>query len=185
MRPPFRIALSALALVVVSTLSVEAQQTATVAVDLREDIEQVEKKLIDLARAIPEEKYSWRPGSGVRSVGEVLLHISADNYLIPSAIGYAEDAASGVKGNDYNTALAFEKKTMNKAATIAELQRSFGYLKKHLSETPAAKMTQSVSMFGMSLTGQKAWIMAATHLHEHLGQLIAYARSNGVAPPWS
>lgn len=185
MRPSFRAALPALALVVASTLPVAAQQTSPVAVDLREDIEQVEKKLIDLARAIPEEKYSWRPGAGVRSVGEVLLHISADNYLIPSAIGYPEDAASGVKGNDYNTALAFEKKTMNKAATIAELQRSFGYLKKHLSETPAAKMTQPVSMFGMSLTGQKAWIMAATHLHEHLGQLIAYARSNGVAPPWS
>jgi uncharacterized damage-inducible protein DinB len=185
MRPFLRATLFALALVVASSLSVEAQQASSVAADLREDIEQVERKLIDLARAIPEERYSWRPGAGVRSIGEVLLHVSADNYLIPSAIGYPEDAASGVKGSDYNTALAFEKKAMNKAATIAELERSFGYLKKQLSETPAAKMTQPVSMFGMSLTGQKAWIMTTTHLHEHLGQLIAYARSNGVAPPWS
>lgn len=185
MRPSFRIPLFALTLVIGSAMAVEAQQMSSVAADLREDIEQVERKLIELARAIPEEKYSWRPAAGVRSVGEVLLHISADNYLIPSAIGYPEDAASGVKGNDYKTALAFEKKAMDKAATIAELERSFGYVKKHLSETPATKMAQPVSMFGMSLTGQKAWIMAATHLHEHLGQLIAYARSNGVAPPWS
>src|SRR5918996_798816 len=185
MRPSSRAALSALALVVASTLSVEAQQPSPVAVDLREDIEQVEKKLTELARAIPEEKYAWRPGPGVRSVGEVLLHISADNYLMPSAIGFPADAASGVKGDDYNTALAFEKKRMNKTAMIAELERSFAYLKKHLSATPAAKMAQPVSMFGMSLTGQKAWILTTTHLHEHLGQLIAYARTNGVAPPWS
>jgi uncharacterized damage-inducible protein DinB len=173
------------ALLVVSTMAVEAQETSPVAADLREDIERVEKKLIDLARAIPEEKHSWRPGAGVRSVSEVLLHISADNYLMPSAIGFPADAASGVKGDDYNTALAFERKTMNKAAAIAELERSFAYLKKHLSATSPAKMTQPVSMFGMSLSGQKAWILTTTHLHEHLGQLIAYARSNGVVPPWS
>ena len=186
MRSALRTTLPTLAMLAALALPAGAQHHAsTVAADLREDIEQVEKKLIDLARAIPEEKYSWRPGPGVRSVGEVLLHISADNYLMPSAIGFPADAASGVKGDDYNTALAFEKKTMNKAAAIAELQRSFAYLKKHLSDTPAAKMAQPVSMFGMSLTGQKAWILTTTHLHEHLGQLIAYARTNGVAPPWS
>ena len=185
MRPSFRATLPALALIAVSTLSVEAQETSSVAADLREDVERVEKKVIDLARAIPEDKYSWRPSAGVRSVGEVLLHISADNYLMPSAIGFPADAASGVKGDDYNTALAFEKKTMNKAAMIAELERSFAYLKKHLSDTPASKMAQPVSMFGMSLSGQRAWILTTTHLHEHLGQLIAYARSNGVVPPWS
>jgi uncharacterized damage-inducible protein DinB len=185
MRPSFRAALPAVAFVALSALPLAAQQTSPVAADLREDVEQVEKKLIDLARAIPEEKYSWRPGAGVRSVAEVLLHISADNYLMPSAIGFPADAASGVKGSDYNTALAFEKKTLNKAATIAELERSFAYLKKHLSDTGPAQMAQPVSMFGMSITGQKAWILTTTHLHEHLGQLIAYARSNGVVPPWS
>jgi len=34
-------------------------------------------------------------------------------------------------------------------------------------------------------TRRAMWIGATTHLHEHLGQLIAYARSNGVVPPWS
>lgn len=153
--------------------------------DLRADIEQVEKKMLDLARAIPEEKYGWRPGAGVRSVSEVLLHVTADNYLLPAALGTPADPATGIKGDDYNTALAYEKRTMNKAAAIAELEKSFAHLKKALSDTPMAGLAQSVSLFGMNVTKQQAWILTTTHVHEHLGQLIAYARSNGIAPPWS
>jgi uncharacterized damage-inducible protein DinB len=185
MRSSLRITLPALAMLATLALPAEAQQTSTLAADLRADVEQVEKKMLDLARAIPEGKYSWRPGAGVRSVGEVLLHVAADNYLMPAVIGFPADPATGIKGDDYNTALAFEKRTMNKAATIAELEKSFAHLKKSLSDTPDARLNQPVSMFGMSLTAQKAWILTTTHVHEHLGQMIAYARSNGIAPPWS
>jgi uncharacterized damage-inducible protein DinB len=162
-----------------------AQHASSVAADLRADVEEVEKKMLDLARAIPEDKYGWRPAPGVRSVGEVLMHVAADNYLMPAAIGFPADPATGVKGNDYKTAVAFEKRTMNKAATIAELEKSFAFVKKSLDGTSGDKLSAPVSMFGMSLTSQKAWIMTTTHVHEHLGQLIAYARSNGIAPPWS
>jgi uncharacterized damage-inducible protein DinB len=185
MRSSLRIALPALVMLTALALSAGAQQASTVVADLRADVEEVEKKMLDLARAIPEDKYAWRPTAGVRSVGEVLLHVAADNYLIPAAIGFPADPATGIKGEDYKTALAFEKRAMNKAATIAELQKSFAHLKKALSDTPDARLNQPVSMFGMNLTTQKAWILTTTHVHEHLGQMIAYARSNGVAPPWS
>ena len=112
------------------------------------------------------------------------MHVAADNYLIPAAIGFPADPATGIKGDDYNTAVAFEKRPANKAAAIAELEKSFAFVKKSLNAS-GDKLAQPVSMFGMNLTSQKAWIMATTHLHEHLGQLIAYARSNGIAPPWS
>ena len=158
---------------------------STIAADLRADIEEVEKKMLDLARAIPEDKYAWRPAAGVRSIGEVLMHVAADNYLMPAAIGFPADPATGVKGSDYKTAVAFEKRTLDKAGTIAELEKSFAFVKKSLDGTSGDKLNAPVSMFGMSLTSQKAWIMTTTHVHEHLGQLIAYARSNGIAPPWS
>jgi hypothetical protein len=45
--------------------------------------------------------------------------------------------------------------------------------------------SKQVSMFGQSFTGQQAWLLATVHLHEHLGQGIAYARVNGIVPPWS
>ena len=185
MRSMLRVLIVVVALTAVSNLSAAAQQAASVTADLLTDIGQVEKKLIDLARAIPEDKFGWRPGQGVRSVGEVVLHVASDNYLIPAALGFAPDPATGIKGEDYNTALAFEKRPMNKAAAIAELEKSFAFLKKSLGDTPATRLGQPVRMFGQPFTMQQAWILGTTHLHEHLGQLIAYARSNGVKPPWS
>ena len=186
MRSSVRTALPALALLAAIALPARAQHHASsLTADLRADIEQVEKKMLDLARAIPEDKYSWRPAAGVRSVGEVLMHVAADNYLMPAAMGFPADPATGIKGDDYKTALVFEKRTVNKAGAIAEMEKSFAFLKKSLSDTHGDRLATSVSMFGMNLTSQKAWIMATTHLHEHLGQLIAYARTNGIAPPWS
>jgi uncharacterized damage-inducible protein DinB len=197
MRPSVRPALVAAA-VAACALPAAAQQTASagavtsssasssVTADLLTDVGQLEQKMLGLARAIPAEKYEWRPGQGVRAVGEVLMHVAADNYLLPAAMGLPPgEASTGIKADDYNTVLAYERRKLNKDATIAELERSFAYLKKNLSGTPASKLGDKVTMFGQTFTMQQAWILATTHLHEHLGQLIAYARSNGVAPPWS
>jgi uncharacterized damage-inducible protein DinB len=68
---------------------------------------------------------------------------------------------------------------------IADLKKSFAFLKQSLQSATAASMTTPVTMFGQPFTGQSAWILTVTHLHEHLGQMIAYARTNGVKPPWS
>jgi uncharacterized damage-inducible protein DinB len=160
-------------------------QQASLTSDLLTDIGQVEKKLIDLANAIPENKFGWRPAAGVRSIGEVVLHVASDNYLIPAALGFAADSSTGIKGDDYNTALAYEKRTMTKAQAVAELEKSFAHVRTSLSGTTQDRFADSANLFGRQVTNQQAWILAATHLHEHLGQLIAYARSNGVVPPWS
>jgi len=162
-----------------------ATAAASVGADLLTDLGTVEKKIVDLAGAIPEDKYDWRPGEGVRSVREVLLHVGSDNYLLPAMIGFTPDPATGIVGSDYNTAVAFEHRALSKDSVIAELQRSFVFVKQSLQETTASRMGEPVTMFGSQFTGQSAWILAVTHMHEHLGQLIAYARTNGVVPPWS
>lgn len=158
---------------------------ANVVADLVSDVNEAEKKIVALANAIPAEKWDWRPGTGVRSIGEVFKHIAADNYLIPAALGHAADASTGIKGEDYKTAVAYEARKMDKAQTIAELQKSFAHLKTSMQATQPAKMGEQVKLFGAPFTMQRAWILGTTHLHEHLGQLIAYARSNNVKPPWS
>jgi uncharacterized damage-inducible protein DinB len=184
MRRQFGTFLAVFAIVALPVVPASAQQTSTLTADLLSDIGQVERKLVGLARAIPEEKFGWRPGEGVRSVSEVVMHVAADNYLIPAALGYAIDPAIGIKGDDYSTAQTFEKRTVTKAQAIAELEKSFAYLRGALAETTAARLGQSAQMFGQPVSMQKGWIMATTHLHEHLGQLIAYARTNNVKPPW-
>jgi uncharacterized damage-inducible protein DinB len=155
----------------------------TVAADLLKDLEGVETKLVDLAGAIPENKYNWQPDSA-RSVRRVLLHVAADNYIMPAMLGFAPDPATGLTA-DYNTGAAYEAKSLPKDSVIAELKKSFAFVKQSLQSATPASMSAPVTMFGQQFTGQSAWILAVTHLHEHLGQMIAYARTNGVKPPWS
>lgn len=184
MRSPIRCIIVLGALSAAAVLPVAAQQSA-LASDLLGDVTEVEEKLLALARAMPADIYDWRPAEGVRSVGEVYLHLAADNYLLPTAVGMAAPEATGIEGDDYNTVRAYENRTMERDAIIAELQNSLAHFKRAITDTPATRWSETVTLFGQSFTVQQLLIMGATHLHEHLGQSIAYARSNGVVPPWS
>jgi uncharacterized damage-inducible protein DinB len=160
-----------------------AAQTGLMA-DLVKDITDVEKKVMGLANALPAGAYDWRPAKGVRSTSEVLAHVAADNYFMPAALGIAAPAETGVT-KEYKTAVAFEKKTMTRDQVIAELQKSFAFLKQSMNGVNEAKLGEPLEAFGQKVTSRSLWVSTATHLHEHLGQLIAYARSNNVTPPWS
>lgn len=162
-----------------------AQEQASVMADLLFDLSQVEEKLMGLARAMPEESYDWRPGDGVRSVGEVFQHVAADNYLMPAFGGIPAPAATGIKPEDYQTAVAYETRDVGREAIIADLETSFAHLKQAMSDVPESTLGEDVSLFGRTFTVQQVWVLTVTHLHEHLGQAIAYARTNGVTPPWS
>ena len=151
--------------------------------DLLKDLSTVETKLVDLASAIPETKYNWQPDSA-RSVRRVLLHVAADNYVMPAMLGFTPDPATGLT-SDYTTGAAFEARNLPKDSVVAELRKSFAFVKQSLQGATAASMSAPVTMFGQQFTGQSAWILTVTHLHEHLGQLIAYARMNRITPPWS
>ncbi|MGE0359478.1 MAG: DinB family protein [Vicinamibacterales bacterium] len=153
--------------------------------DLAKDVAEVEGKIVGLANAIPESAWSWRPGPGVRSVAEVFTHVAADNYFMPAALGTPAPAAVGISGTDYKTVGVYEGKTRSRAEIVAEVQQSFAFLKQAMAAAPADRLGASMKVFGQETTLQAMWITTATHLHEHLGQLIAYARSNKVTPPWS
>jgi uncharacterized damage-inducible protein DinB len=161
-----------------------AQTREGVMGDLIRDIAQVETKVMGLAKAMPAAAHDWRPAKGVRSTGEVFLHIAADNYFLPVLMGMPAPAETGIT-KEYSTAAAFEKKAMSRDAVVAELEKSFAFLKTSMTATPDAKLDAPLDVFGQKSTTRGLWITTATHLHEHLGQLIAYARSNNVTPPWS
>jgi uncharacterized damage-inducible protein DinB len=144
------------------------------------DMDTVHVKLVALAKAIPAEKYSWRPAAGVRSVSEVLMHIVGEWYFYgPRSIGGKEPADFGVP-KDKLPAL---EKTTAKTAVLAELDKSWAYCKSQLTAAKPANLTGKYKPWGMTVD-QAAFGMTGDQ-HEHLGQLIAYARSIGVAPPWS
>ena len=152
--------------------------------EMHTSVNNVQKKITDLAKAIPEPAYSWRP-TGARTVGEVLQHVAADNYLIPIAMGKAAPASTGIIGTDYKTVQAYEKRKLTKDQILAELDASFAHLHSAMGLTTDTNLNEPMKFFGQDYTRQRAMLDTVTHLHEHLGQMIAYARSNNVVPPWS
>ncbi len=187
MRPLTRV-LCVLAIVAAAFIPAAAQ-TPTAAnglmADLIKDVADVESKIAGLAKALPASAHDWRPGKGVRSTSEVFVHVAADNYFLPAALGFPAPAETGISGKDYKTAAAFEKKPMTRDQVMTELQKSFAFLKQSMAAVPEAKLGEAVELFGQKTTARNMWVTTVTHLHEHLGQLIAYARSNNVTPPWS
>ena len=153
--------------------------------DLMTDVAEVEKKVLALARAMPESAFAWRPAEGVRSTGEVFVHIAADNYFLPAAMGTAAPSDTAITGTDYKTVAAYEGRTRSRDQIIAEVEKSFAFLKDTMAKTPDAKLEAPLDVFGRKTTHRGLWVSTTTHLHEHLGQLIAYARANKITPPWS
>lgn len=141
------------------------------------DIEQLQKKYVDLAGAIPAEKYTWRPADGVRSISEVFLHISAANYNIPALIG-----APLPSGIDFKT---YEKSTTDKAQVIDQLNKSFASAHTAVEGMTNADFAKPLKKLGPDANYGDVVYLLVTHAHEHLGQSIAYARSNGIVPPWT
>jgi uncharacterized damage-inducible protein DinB len=154
------------------------------AAELLADLKEVEEKTVGLAKQIPADRYAWRPGEGVRSVREVLLHVGSDNYFIPTAMGVAAPPATGIT-SDFASTGVYEKRDLSKEQVVSELQASFDYLEKLLEQTTDEQLAQAVQAWGREATRRRIWLLAVTHLHEHLGQLIAYARTNAIKPPWS
>jgi uncharacterized damage-inducible protein DinB len=156
---------------------VPAAPTSGFRADFLAQLDDVSKKILDLAGAVPAEKYSWRPEKGVRSVSEVYMHIVVANYFLPSFMGVQPPA-----GIDRST----ETGVTDKAKVVAMLRQSFDHVRTVVLKTPDADLDKKVKVFGGSEMSERALIMViGNHMHEHLGQSIAYARSNGVTPPWS
>jgi uncharacterized damage-inducible protein DinB len=141
------------------------------------DIDQLHQKYVALAQAIPPEKFSWRPADGVRSIGEVFLHISAANYNIPTLMGAAPQPAY-MKPD-------FEKSITEKAKIVDELNKSFDYSRGVVDQMSNADFAKLQPKLGPQANSGDVVYILVTHAHEHLGQSIAYARQNGVVPPWT
>jgi uncharacterized damage-inducible protein DinB len=145
-------------------------------------MKEVEEKVVGLAEAIPADKYAWRPAPGVRSVSEVLMHIASEHYVyLPMSIG-AKPPADLNMGTGREVFANLEKVT-DKAEVIRHLKASFAYQKTVLEGADAVLNTGKVKSFGEERTVASFFTVYVADQHEHLGQLIAYARMNGVTPP--
>ena len=142
------------------------------------DMKDLQSKFVSLAQAIPQDKYTWRPGEGVRSVSEVFLHVAGGNFSIPGMMG--------VKPPESYTRNGYETSSTDKATIVDQLNKSFAFVDSAVAAmTPADLSKARQGRGGTTSTAYDTLFLITIDLHEHLGQIIAYARVNNVVPPWT
>jgi uncharacterized damage-inducible protein DinB len=132
--------------------------------------------VVQLAEAIPADKFGWRPAEGVRSVSEVVMHVAAANYALAASLGVAPPAGADLENLE---------KVTDRDQVLSTLKTSIDHAKQAFKAAEGTDFNRTVNAFGFEMPAARAVVILAAHSHEHLGQLIAYARSNGVTPPWS
>jgi uncharacterized damage-inducible protein DinB len=137
----------------------------------------VSRQLIELAEAIPADKYSWRPAPGVRSVSEVFMHIAMANFYLLSVTG--PKLPADLKSAD------MEKTVTKKADVIEWLKRSLDAVKTARAHLKPGDLERKVNIHGKTVPVDGMYLRIIVHANEHMGQLVAYARMNGIVPPWS
>jgi len=142
------------------------------------DLQQLQEKYVGLAQAIPADKYSWRPAEGVRSISELLLHVSGACYGFPTMITGVTPAAGYQRDG-------FEKSTTDKTKIIEQLNKSFTYAIAVVQNMSNADFAKAEKKLGPDANDGDVIYLMVTHAHEHLGQAIADARMNGIVPPWT
>ena len=125
----------------------------------------VNRRVLEMAKDFPADKYGFRLKPEMRSFGEVIVHVASGNV-------YAGKAGRGQKANwdELNP-----KDYPNKEAVVALLERS-------ISEADAALNALPDSAFSTTV---EPWLSVLEHSAEHYGLLVAYYRANGLVPPES
>jgi uncharacterized damage-inducible protein DinB len=141
------------------------------------DLEAVQKKFVDLANSLPTDKFTWRPSPDSRSFAEVFLHVAAERYGILGMMGAAKP--EGFDGK------ILEKSTTDKTRIVQELNKSWEFTQKTIKDMSNADFAKLLPKLGpQANAGDVVYILVAD-AHEHLGQVIAYSRENGIVPPWT
>jgi uncharacterized damage-inducible protein DinB len=137
----------------------------------------VSRQLIALAEAMPAEKFSWRPAPGVRSTSEVFMHIAIANFYLLRVTGPKMPA--GLKSAE------MEKTVSAKPEVIEWLKKSLDAVKSAHAGVKSTDLQRRVKVDGRDATVDGMYLRIIVHANEHMGQLVAYARMNGIVPPWS
>ena len=166
--------------------SVAAQGTAADAAAVRKSylasLEELQGKFLQLAEAFPADKYSWRPAPGVRSVGEVFMHVASEYYAwSPRSFGAAPSPVVTMTREGFQQ---FEA-SATKENVLKHLKEGYTYGRQAVEGVDPATLTGTKKFFGQDATTTDIALGMSGDLHEHLGQLIGYARMNGIKPPWT
>jgi hypothetical protein len=161
---------------------ISKEGAAVVKASFLNDLDTLRGKFVGLAEAFPQDKYTWRPMEGVRSVSEVLMLAAMEGYsFIPTTFG-AKPADLGTREE-----MGKLRTLTDKAQVIEHINKGFAHAKKELEALDPATLTtrRKIMISPNPLAVTDIALGVGGDLHEHLGQMIAYARMNHIVPPWS
>ena len=144
--------------------------------DLLRELKYAERRAVGIAEAVPAEKYSWRPMEGVASFSEVLMHLVTNKHDLLKMTGIP---APEWLGSDQ------VKKIKTKAEIVPLLKEAYAKAIAALENSDLADWNREVEFFWKPARVGTVYNRLVIHSHEHVGQLIAYARTNHIVPPWS
>lgn len=156
---------------------VQTAPTSGARLEFLDEVSYYEQRFERLADAIPAEKYNWKPGEGVRTIGEVYMHVVSANY------GFAK-----ILGTPYPTGVdpkALLASSNDKAKVLQALKDSFAHMRSAILAIKDSDLDKEVKTPRGQTTIRGTFIMLSGHYGEHLGQSVAYARSIGIVPPWT
>lgn len=168
--------LLSLLLVCLATPAVADDSAGGFLSDFESDFDGVSKKLSSLAEAIPAESWDYAPSDEVRTVSEALVHVAGANFFLAQSLGVPapEELSPDM-----------EETITEKDEVLVLLEKSQEHVRQAVEAKKGTDLDETLTLFGGERTVRAVFMTIAGHNHEHLGQLIAYARGSGVVPPWS
>lgn len=167
--------LTLLALFIIATTTIYAQEDM-VQNSIKGMLSFNQGQVTSLAETFTEEQYDWRPSEGVRSTGESILHVAGSNYYLASKLGFPPPADVDMMNIE---------KIKGKDNILAALKKSNEFILEKVGMVESDKFGEEVDFGFGKFNRLSGLLIILEHNGEHKGQLIAYARSNGVTPPWS
>ena len=163
----------------VGPVEVEAQAPTGFMTEFEGQFDGSARKLVSLAEAMPASAYDWSPGEGVASVARVFMHIARYNYMYPHENMGRE---TPVPPAEYRR---WEDEVSDKDRVVEILAASMEYVWTVAEAMDTSSLDRQTELYGRDVGEWAVMLQLVTHMNEHLGQSIAYARMNGIVPPWS
>ena len=105
------------------------------------------------------------------------MHVAIENFSLLSVTGRPMPADFEAEG--------MEKTITNKPEVIAWLKRSLEAVKNARAAIKPGDLQRHVKVNGRDATVNGIYLRIIIHDNQHMSQSVAYARMNGIVPPWS
>jgi uncharacterized damage-inducible protein DinB len=128
--------------------------------------------LLKSAEEMPEQNYSFKPVSTVRTFGEIVGHVAESQYEFCSAV-----IGDGKKAPDV------EKSKTSKADLIQALKDGFAYCDQAYNNMTDAHAAEMVKFFDRDAPKLSILSFNCAHSAEHYGNIVTYLRIKGLVPP--